>query len=245
VFNKRFLLLVIALLFLAWNVAADEPDWTSYQTVLTHVKADIKHGVSLMLVDYQAIKTNGSLDKAYQELTAFNLERLSGQQEKLAFYINAYNILALKIIADHWPMESIKNAGSFFRPVWDRPAGILAGKTVTLGEIEHKILRPMGEPRIHLAIVCASVSCPDLRNEPYIAARLNEQLNDQVRRFLFNAGKGLKIEQNVIRVSRIFDWFEEDFVVSGGVSAFIQHYRTDLPTLMIKANIPYDWDVNG
>jgi len=224
---------------------ADEPDWTSYQAVLTHVKPGVKHGVSLMLVDYQTIKTNGSLDKAYQELSAFRLERLSGREEKLAFYINAYNILALKMVTDHWPTESIKDAGSFFKPVWDKPAGVLAGNTVTLGEVEHKILRPMGEPRIHLAIVCASVSCPDLRNEPYIAARLDEQLDDQARRFLNNQGKGLKIKGNVIRVSRIFDWFEEDFAVYGGVSAFIKRYKADLPVLKIKANIPYDWDVNS
>lgn len=226
-------------------VLAEEPDWASYQLVLNHIKPGVKNGVSLIQVDYQAIKVDGSLDKAYQEISAFKIKRLSNRKEKLAFYINAYNILALKKVVEHWPTKSIKDSGSFFSPVWDKPAGSLDGKTVSLGYVEHKILRPMGEPRIHLAIVCASVSCPDLRNEPYTAAKLDNQLNDQANQFLNNKGKGLKIEKKIIRISKIFDWFEQDFDVGGGVTSFIKRYRKDLPALKVKANIPYDWTVNS
>jgi len=244
-FKISSLVLMVSLLFSSWNVVAVEPDWTAYQTVLNHLKVANKNAVTLMLVDYQAIKNNGSLDKAYQELSTYKLEKLSGHKEKLAFYINAYNILALKMVVDHWPTESIKDSGSFFSPVWNKGAGTLDGKSVSLAEVEHEILRPMGEPRIHFAIVCASVSCPDLRNEPYTARLLNQQLDDQVMSFLNNQGKGLKIEKKVIRISKIFDWFEEDFQTDGGVSAFVKHYRIDLPELDIKSNLPYDWAVNG
>lgn len=239
------LMLVLSLVLVVTNAVAEEPDWTSYKTVLSHLKPGVKNGVSLMLLDYQTIKTNGSLNNAYQELSAFKLDRLTDQQEKLAFYINAYNILAIKKVADHWPTESIKDSGSFFNPVWDKPAGKIGGEVVSLGQVEHKILRPLGEPRIHFAIVCASVSCPDLRNEPYIAASLNQQFDDQTRQFLKNEGKGLAIEKNVIRVSKIFDWFEEDFDQQGGVDAFIKSYHQDLPSLEIKANMPYDWSTNN
>jgi len=244
-FTKKSLLLTLSLLWLIGSAAAEEPDWTLYQTVLSHVKPGAKNGVSLMLVDYAAIKTNGSLNKAYQGLSSFKIEKLSSREEKLAFYINAYNILALKMVVDHWPTESIKDAGSLFSPVWDKPAGELGDKTVTLAEVEHKILRPMGEPRIHLAIVCASVSCPDLRREPFTAAKLDEQLDDQARQFLNNQGKGLNIDKNVIRVSRIFDWFKEDFKVYGGVPAFIKRYSRDLPALKFEADMAYDWAVNA
>lgn len=244
-FNKRSFVLIVCLLMSAWNVAAQEPDWTNYQTVLNHLKSGVKDRVSLMLVDYGAIKSNRSLDKAYQDIASFNLERLSNRKEKLAFYINAYNILAMKKVIENWPTKSIKDAGSFFSPVWDKPAGLLGGEIVTLGQVEHKILRPMGEPRVHFAIVCASVSCPDLRNEPFTAARLNEQLDDQARQFLNNQGKGLKIEENAIHVSKIFSWFDDDFEASGGVLAFIKRYRSDLPDLKLKADIPYDWTVNA
>lgn len=237
--------MLISFLSVPLSVLAVEPDWRDYQSVLNHVSAGEKNGVILMQVDYQAIKNNGSLDKAYQQLSGFNLEKLSNRKEKLAFYINAYNILALKKVADNWPTKSIKDLGSFFSPVWNKPAGSLAGKTVTLAQIEHEILRKMGEPRIHLAIVCASVSCPDLRDEPYRAEKLNAQLDDQTQKFLHNPGKGLKIEKRTIRVSKIFDWFEQDFGGREGVLTFIKGYRTHLPDLKVKANIPYDWNVNG
>ncbi len=243
--TKRTIWVSVLFLLMTANVIAEEPDWTSYQIVLNHLKPGIKNNVSLMQVDYQAIKDNGSLDQAYQELSAFKLEHLSNHFEKLAFYINAYNILALKKVVDHWPTQSIKDSGSFFSPVWGKPAGSLNGKTVTLDQIENEILRPMGEPRIHLAIVCASVSCPDLRNEPYTANKLNDQLDDQARQFLNNSGKGLRVEKGLIRISKIFDWFEDDFVASGGVSEFINHYKTGLPDFKIKANISYDWTTNG
>jgi len=236
---------LINLLWFAGQAQAAEPDWSDYRVVLNHVKPGNKNGVKLMLVDYPAIKANGSLDKAYQALAGFDPRRLSSREERMAFYINAYNILALKTVADHWPVDSIKDVGSLFKPVWDRPAGQLGGNTVTLGEVEHTILRPLGEPRIHLAIVCASVSCPDLRDEPYSAAKLASQLDDQAQRFLSNTGKGLSVGVDRIKVSKIFDWFEKDFAAGGGVAAFIKRYQPELPDLKIKAAIDYDWSVNG
>lgn len=226
-------------------VHAEEPDWSAYRTVLNHVKPGSKNGVKLMLVDYPAVRANGSLDKTCQALAAFDPKRLSTREERLAFYINAYNILALKMVADHWPISSIKDIGSLFKPVWDRPAGQLGGRTVTLGEIEHAVLRPMGDPRIHLAIVCASVSCPDLRDEPYTAAKLRQQLDDQARRFLSDPIKGLTVGRDRIKISKIFDWFEEDFAAGGGVRAFLRRYRPGLPDLEIDAAIDYDWTVNS
>lgn len=243
--KNRIKLLTISLLFSSWAAFAAEPDWTSYKAVLSHVKPGTKNGVALMLVDYSAIKANGSLAKTYQELSTFKLANLTSKEEKLAFYINAYNILAMKMVADNWPLESIKDVGNLLSPVWDKPGGELDGKPVTLGEVEHKILRTMGEPRIHLAIVCASVSCPDLNNEPYTAAQLDKQLDGQAKSFLDNPGKGLKTEKESIQVSQIFDWFEKDFASQGGIKTFIKRYTTELPDLKIKADIPYDWAVNG
>ncbi len=241
----RLLLLFLSVFFSVCNVKAEEPGWAHYRTLLAHVERGQKNGVSLMQVDYQTVKSNGSLESAYQALIQFNPDFLSGQKEKLAFYINAYNILALKMIADHWPLESIKDLGNFFSPVWNKRAGTLGGNPVTLGGVEHKILRPMGDPRIHFAIVCASVSCPDLRSEPYLAGKIDVQLDDQVRQFLNNPGKGLRIGEKTIHVSRIFDWFEEDFDATGGVATFVKRYRSQLPELKVSADIPYDWAVNG
>lgn len=243
--TKINLLIIVALLCSSWTAFATEPSWDGYKAVLRHVKPGTKNGVALMLVDYPAIKADGSLAKAYQELSAFKLAGLSNKQEQLAFYINAYNILAMKMVADHWPIESIKDVGNLLSPVWDKPAGELGGKPVTLGGVEHKILRPIREPRIHLAIVCASVSCPDLRNEPYTSVQLEKQLDEQTKAFLNNPGKGLKAEKDSLKVSQIFDWFEDDFAAQGGVKAFIAKYKADAPDLKVNADIPYDWTVNG
>ncbi len=179
------------------------------------------------------------------QLAAFPVKSLKTREEKLAFYINAYNILAIKTVLDHWPVESIKDAGNLVRPVWKRVAGELGGKPVRLDNIEAG-LRKLGEPRIHMAIVCASKSCPDLRHEPYVAARLDGQLADAAATFLNNTGKGLRLENGTIRVSKIFDWFGSDFQAAGGVAAFLARYHPALPAdAKIEADLPYDWSLNG
>jgi Protein of unknown function, DUF547 len=241
---KTFLRVV--LLLLSFNSQASSPDWRAYADVLQqHVHTGIKHGVPLALIDYAQLKQSGQLAAVYQQIKQFSVASLNSREEKLAFYINTYNILALKMVLDHWPVDSIKDVGSLFRPVWGKTAGIIGGREVSLDDIENGILRPMHEPRIHLAIVCASVSCPDLRTEPYQAEKLNSQLNEQVRLFLQNDKKGLWIGKRSIHASKIFTWFEEDFATAGGVEAFIRSNRPDLPPLNIEADIDYDWAVNG
>lgn len=239
------LMIVTVLLILSFNTLAAEPNWSAYADVLKSVNQGAKNNVKLALVDYRALKENGKLEAAYQQLSNFPVKSLNNKSEKLAFYINAYNILALKMVLDHWPIDSIKDVGNLISPVWGKSAGEIDGKAVSLDEIENKTLRPMGEPRIHFAIVCASVSCPDLRNSPYTASNLNVQLNEQVQQFLSNAEKGLRINNNSIQISRIFDWFEKDFKPVGGVEAFIRRYRADLPQIPLKDDINYDWNVNG
>jgi hypothetical protein len=239
------LMIVTVLLILSFNTLAAEPNWSAYADVLKSVNQGAKNNVKLALVDYRALKENGKLEAAYQQLSNFPVKSLNNKGEKLAFYINAYNILALKMVLDHWPIDSIKDVGNLISPVWGKSAGEIDGKAVSLDEIENKTLRPMGEPRIHFAIVCASVSCPDLRNSPYTASNLNVQLNEQVQQFLSNAEKGLRINNNSIQISRIFDWFEKDFKPVGGVEAFIRRYRADLPQIPLKDDINYDWNVNG
>jgi hypothetical protein len=173
--------------------------------------------------------------------------------ERLAFWIDAYNALAIDVVLRHYPLESIRDAGSWLRPVWDLPAGRGAGRDGTLGEIEHAILRPIGEPRIHAAIVCASTSCPSLRREAYRAERLEAQLEDAVRRFLADPRKGSRLEAaGALRVSRIFDWFEEDFEAGGGVRAFLASRLPEESARWLAergasaplAHFDYDWSLN-
>jgi Protein of unknown function, DUF547 len=145
------------------------------------------------------------------------------REARLAFWIDAYNVLAIDLVLQHYPVASIRDIGSFLRPVWGRPAGRVGGREVSLEEVEHQILRPMGEPRIHAAIVCASISCPSLRREAYRAERLDAQLEDSLRRFLADRRKGSRLEEGgaALRLSPIFKWFAEDFVPFGGVRTYL------------------------
>ena len=223
---------------------AAEPMWQEYAALLgNHLDKNSTEGITLAWLNYPALQKDPAYNTTVQELATFPVATLSTKQEKLAFYINAYNILAIKVVLDNWPLTSIKDAGSWFNPVWKKPAGKIDGKTVTLHHIEHEILRPMGDPRVHMAIVCASLSCPDLRNEPFNATNLESQLDDQAQRFINNTSKGVEGTGRSLRVSKIFDWFAQDFT---DPVIFIRHYRQELPLdASITGYLPYNWSLNG
>ena len=100
-------------------------------------------------VNYRAIKNDARWKQVVAGLGESNPKMLRESDEKLAFWINAYNILAIDLVQNAYPIDSIKDLGSFFSPVWGAKAGTIGGRSYTLEEIEHEILRPMGEPRIH------------------------------------------------------------------------------------------------
>jgi uncharacterized membrane protein YdjX (TVP38/TMEM64 family) len=167
---------------------------------------------------------------------------------------NAYNLLAIKAVLDQYPTVSIKDGGSLFSPIWKKSIGAVGGTPYSLDAIEHGILRKaFREPRVHFAIVCASLSCPDLRPEPFVAARLGAQLDGQIAAFLGNPAKGLApgADGRSARVSSIFKWFAGDFEGSGGVAAFIRAKAASDVAVRIRAltdaglsYLDYDWSLN-
>ncbi len=242
-------LVAIAFFLLVSPVSAfDFSGWD--QLLKKHVSTTTLAGVRLNAVDYKGMKVDPKFGKIINALKNFSPDSLNGHKEKLAFWINTYNVFAVKMVVDHYPVQSIKDVGSLFTSVWKRPVGFVGGKERSLDEIEHKILRKMGEPRIHLAIVCASVSCPDLRKEAYTSNNLDAQLDDQASLFLANPGKGLRVEGRNVYLSHIFDWFEEDFESQGGVLSFVKHYAPSKDQAALQGSdvkvkyIDYDWDLN-
>jgi len=239
----RRILYCLLLLPAAFAHAA-EPDWSTYAAVLgAHVRQGSIDGTKLNVVDYEAIREDARFERVVRTVREFDVTRLDGEPEHLAFYINAYNVLTIELILDHWPVESIRDIGGLFSGPWDIVMLENADGELTLDDIEHEIIRDYPEPRIHFAVNCASVGCPDLRREPYVAARLDAQLDDQTRRFLGNREKGCRVEDGEARVSRIFGWYGEDFEAAGGVGAFVRRY-VDEPFEDISANLPYDWQLN-
>lgn len=218
-------------------------DWRRYDQLLReHVHSGQRFGISANLVDYAAMAKDSRFAPIAEQLASYNPAPLN-KIEKLAFYINAYNYFALKLVVDKQPQNSIKDIGNFFSPVWKKPAGKINGESITLDFIEHQILRKMGEPGIHFAIVCASMSCPDLRPEAYNPEDLMQQLNDQIQLFLNNP-KGLKIDNNTLYISKIFDWFSADFKPYGGVLPFLRLYEPELSRFNSFNTLDYDWRLN-
>lgn len=230
---------------LATTSFAAEPDWTRYDELLnSHLVASEKDGVALNLVDYESIAADPSFYSIVNQIIQFDVQQLSSNQEKLAFYINAYNILTINLILDNWPVDSIRDIGNFFQGPWDVVVLENADGQLTLDDIEHKIIRTFGEPRIHFAVNCASLSCPDLRHEAYRAEHLDEQLDDQTKLFLSNA-KGLLVDGDRLRLSKIFDWYGEDFEVFGSLGNFIKLYRPELQFDNVRTNLRYNWNLNS
>lgn len=226
--------------------ASHAQDWSLYDALLAeHVAPVEREGIVFNGVDYSAWASDPRYPQLLAQIESHPLASLQGEADTLAFYINVYNVYAIRMVIDNAPLASIRDAGSLFSPVWKKPVGMLGGRTVTLDEIEHQILRPMGEPRIHFAIVCASLSCPNLRREAFTAQGLEQQLQEQTQDFLDNAGKGLQVAGTRVRVSQIFDWFEEDFDSAGGVEAFVRRYRELPEGVRVRADIPYNWALNA
>ena len=225
-------------------------DFSQWSVILrNNTRPSTYAGTEYTGLDYAAIRNSREFDKLLGSLESFSPEQLHRREEKLAFWINVYNIFAVKLVRDHFPVTGIRDIGSIFSPVWTMPVGKVGGQMYTLNDIEHEILRPMNEPAIHFAIVCASVSCPDLRPEAYTASALKDQLKSQAKRFLENKGKGMRVdrEKKMVQLSMIFDWYKKDFVEAGGVIGFLNGEgggSWSIPQGYTIKYLPYNWDLN-
>lgn len=184
-----------------------------------HVKT-IDNGASTQ-VDYHGFKQDRErLTQYLNSLAKVEKSTFDGwsKADQLAFLINAYNAYTVELIFTEFPdIDSIRDLGSFFSSPWKKEIAPLLGKTRTLDEIEHELIRGQNkttegynEPRIHFAVNCASIGCPALREEAYVGARLDSQLDAQTKRFLADTSRN-RMDGNTLKLSKIFDWYSEDF----------------------------------
>lgn len=214
----------------------------NYDVLDRVLKAHVENG----RVDYRALKANRQPLDSFLNESARETEaefKTWSQPAQLAFLINLYNADTLQLIIDHYPVKSIKDVGSLFKGPWDQEVVELFGKTITLNNLEHDIIRKQyNEPRIHMALVCAAVGCPPLRSEAFVADRLDEQLDDQSKTYL-TSPNGLRIDKGKKRVylSAIFKWYGDDFP---SVKDFAEkHSGQSLDGLKIDY-LDYDWSLN-
>ena len=203
-------------------------------------------------VSYAGFKAEEArLDQYLKVLEQVDPEGLP-RDEQFAFYINAYNAWTIKLILTGYPgVKSIKDLGSFLQSPWKKEFVRIHGKTLSLDDIEHSILRPrFKDPRVHFAIVCASKGCPPLISEPYRGAALDAQLTRVTSDFL-NRPENSRLEGDTLRVSSIFKWFAEDFNkdVVGFYLRFAQgELKQKLEARRDRIDVKYldyDWSLNG
>mgnify|MGYP003635756080 CR=1 FL=1 len=192
-------------------------------------------------VHYQAFKKDEkALDAYLASLAQSEPNATSSASEKLAYFINLYNAATVKLILENYPVKSIKD----IKKPWDKEWIKVGTKLYSLGDIEHKILRKMNEPRIHFAINCASYSCPKLLNEAFVSSKLETQLQNATIDFI-NDPKRNVITSEKINISYIFKWFRGDFTENGSILNYIQSYSKIKIKDEAKMDfIDYDWRLN-
>lgn len=200
-----------------------------------------KHVDNTGIVDYKGFKNDKEQLSTYIQQLSKNTPKSNWKhEEKLAYWINAYNALTVDLIIKHYPVESIKD----IKHPWKQNLWTLGNDIYNLHDIEHKILRKMDEPRIHFAIVCAAKSCPKLQNTAYTASNLELQLRRATQDFINDASKN-DISENDLELSKIFQWFTNDFKQHGSLIDFLNQYAS--VSISAKAKIrykPYIWELN-
>jgi len=179
----------------------------------------LKNYVASGLVDYQGISKDYLFWEYIKQIGAADVAKLSSEDEKLALHCNAYNALVIKGVVNHnidgSVMDFDLNGAGFFAV----KEHVFAGKTMSLDDLEKGIILPVfKEPRVHVILVCAAISCPPLRSEAYVGERIKAQLEDQASLFA-NDEKFVSFDSraNTLHLSRLLDWYKSDFSELGGV----------------------------
>ncbi|MEM6329366.1 MAG: DUF547 domain-containing protein [Planctomycetota bacterium] len=210
-------------------------------------------------VDYRGLKASAEsvakLDAYLAHLSSVDPTRPARRESELAYWINAYNAVTVKGILREYPTTSIRNhtAKVWGYNIWKNLKLRYADAAINLNDIEHEVLRKRGEPRIHFAIVCASIGCPRLLNQAYVPARLDEQLTANAQNF-FAQPQNFQIDRagNTVRLSSIMSWFATDF--GKDKRAQLDAIRPYLPSDDARefvagsgvsvAYLDYDWGIN-
>ncbi|MSU61279.1 MAG: DUF547 domain-containing protein [Pedosphaera sp.] len=222
---------------------------TNFSKVLSRIVKDD-------LVDYPALKTDHmALDRYLDQLAQVPepVFKKFSEKQKIAFLINLYNASTLQLIVRHYPIKSTKDIGSWLTGPFDQKAVQFMGRSLSLGDVEHHVLRRNhDEPRFHFAIVSAAIGFPPLRKEAYQEEKLDEQLDDQIRRFLRQPSKNrVDLPGRMLHLSRIFKWYEKDLSrKAGSLTQFVANYLDTDIAKQIRgggfeiAYTDFDWSLN-
>jgi hypothetical protein len=225
------LVLLLAAVLPGAATAAGAPDYAAWGQLLSKYYDPAK-GMNYRDLKAKDAKTLQSLRQELAQVDPKGLDK----KDQLAYWINVYNVNVVSTVVEHYPVASIRDISTdpiVRLNVFKKDTVPTKGGNISLNDVENERIRNgFHDPRIHFAINCAAQSCPPIRPEPYTGAKLDEQLDEQARKFL--AGPhGVKIDKNVVHATKILDWFGEDFDKwAGGKVAFLKKY---LPADKAKA----------
>lgn len=260
---RRILALLLVLPVMALAADDFDHDHQRWNALLQEHVVWIDGGVASQ-VDYAALAADRpSLEAYLEDLSAVSESQYQqwSDDQQLAFLINAYNAFTVELILRQYPdLDSIKDLGGWISSPWDKSFFRLRGAQRSLDEVEHGMIRvEFAEPRIHMAVNCASVGCPALADTAYVAPRLDAQLERAVERFMSDPSRNRYDKSaNVFQVSKIFDWYGDDWNAGsgydGGVREFLMAHLDRLsqgpppPRAQVRSAdieyLDYDWSLN-
>lgn len=232
------ILLIIGSMFISkTSLAADPVSFAAFDELLK------KYVSAKGNVNYKGFKTESAkLDEFCKTLEANPPKDSWTTAQKKAYWINAYNAMIIKLVVKHYPVTSVKKVVKAGKP-WNLKF-FKIGDIEDLDGIEHKILRKMGDPKIHVGINCASFSCPKLNNKAFTADNVDSELESLMKEFVNDPTKN-KITASKLELSEIFNWFKDDFTKKGTLIDFLNKYSN----VKIKdgasiSNMKYNWNLN-
>lgn len=231
------------------TIEVDHEPWNAFLSryVVT------RDGMNLLSYAGVDAEDRAALDEYIATLEATDVDKLTRDQQ-FAFWVNLYNAATVRVVLDHYPVESIRDIdispGFFSNGPWGAKVLTVAGESLSLDDIEHRILRPIWQdPRIHYVVNCAAMGCPDLARQPYRADNLEAMLEVAARAFV-NHPRGVTVEAGKLTASRIYKWYRDDF--GRDDSVLIAHLkRYARPALVAKLDTvtrirtyKYNWALN-
>lgn len=226
------------------TLPAEPPPYGTWRRVLERYVDDLGR-VDFAALAHDRTDLNKFVAWVYDNGPNNRPERFPTRNQVLAFHVNAYNALAMYKVLE----TGIPTTLAGLRKVWFFYFGKVqvGGEAITLYDYENKVIRPLGEPRVHVALNCMSVSCPRLPREPFLPEHLEEQLEREAKRF-FNERRNVQVDETTktLRLSEIFEFYTSDFLaVAPSLPAYVNRYREKaVPENYQIEFIPYDWTIN-
>lgn len=256
---KRLLLLLCALVSFSVLSAPKSDLWPYWKQSNEANQNQISHQEWQQLIDTYLVEQGenalfrynkvSSTDKAKLKQYIQRLAKLDPlqykQAEQYAYWVNLYNAITVKLILDNYPVESITKLGGLFSfGPWGEDVVVINGKSLTLNDIEHRILRPIwNDPRTHYAVNCASLGCPNLQTQAFTADNTQALLDNAAKTFI-NSKKGVSVQGNTAQLSSIYEWFANDFGGEKQLFNHISEYAPQYKNFSGKVTYEYDWSLN-